>query len=291
MAALPIPRNLADCARDHPGGLRDWLTELPTSVAGVAERWSLRLGDPYQPGGQCSWVAPATDADGRDLVLKVGWRHPEAEHEAEALRLWDGHGAVRVHAALLADQTCVLLLERCVQGTPLADAMPEPDQDLVVARTLRGLWREPPAGHPFRPLWQMCEEWASNAERQLAGGPPGFDPGLARLGITMFRDLPRAAGRPVLLCTDLHAENILAARRVPWLAIDPKPYVGDPAYDVLQHMLNCDRLDADPAGLARRMAGLLDLDADLVRSWMFARAVVECAGSPRLRQVAVRLAP
>ena len=32
------------------------------------------------------------------------------------------------------------------------------------------------------------------------------------------------------------------------MVIDPKPYVGDPAYDLLQHMLTCKgRLAADPA--------------------------------------------
>lgn len=30
---------------------------------------------------------------------------------------------------------------------------------------------------------------------------------------------------------DLHAHNILRADREPWLAVDPKGYVGDPAYD------------------------------------------------------------
>jgi hypothetical protein len=69
-------------------------------------------------------------------------------------------------------------------------------------------------------------------------------------------------------CTDLHAGNVLAAEREAWLAIDPKPFIGDPAFDPVQHMLNCDeRLATDPAGLARRMAALLDLDPDRVRLW------------------------
>jgi streptomycin 6-kinase len=38
------------------------------------------------------------------------------------------------------------------------------------------------------------------------------------------------------LCTRLHVGNVLAAEREPWLVIDPKPYVGDPTYDVLQHV-------------------------------------------------------
>ncbi len=56
------------------------------------------------------------------------------------------------------------------------------------------------------------------------------------------------------------------------LAIDPKPFLGDRCYDLLQHMLNCEeRLAADPSGLAQRMADLLGLDGGRVRYWLFAR--------------------
>ena len=36
---------------------------------------------------------------------------------------------------------------------------------------------------------------------------------------------------PVLLHGDLHHDNILSAERAPWLAIDPKGLVGEPAYE------------------------------------------------------------
>jgi streptomycin 6-kinase len=108
----------------------------------------------------------------------------------------------------------------------------------------------------------------------------------------LFRELPGTAASKVLLCTDLHADNILAAKRAPWLVIDPKPYVGDPAYDVLQHMLCCeDRLAADPAGLASRMARLAGLDQGRVRLWLFARCVQESVGAPVLHSVTRQLAP
>ncbi len=113
---------------------------------------------------------------------------------------------------------------------------------------------------------------------------------MTREGVALFRALPSSASRSVLLCTDLHAENVLAAEREPWLAIDPKPYVGDPAYDVLQHILNCPgRLHADPARLARRMAALCDLEAERVTAWLLARAVVESRGDPELADVAIKL--
>jgi streptomycin 6-kinase len=83
----------------------------------------------------------------------------------------------------------------------------------------------------------------------------------------------------VLLCTDLHADNIVAAQREPWPVIDPKPYVGDPAYDVLQQMLNCDARLAARAGLADRMADLAGLDPGRVRLRLFARAVQESTRS------------
>ena len=65
-----------------------------------------------------------------------------------------------------------------------------------------------------------------------------LDPGLARAGIELLRGLPATSQHTVLLCTDLHPENVLAAGREPWLMVDPKPYVGDPTYDPVQHMLN-----------------------------------------------------
>ena len=187
-----------------------------------------------------------------------------------------------------------LLIERCVPGTPLGRVLPEPEQDLVVTGLLRRLWAQPHEGYPFRPLAQMCQAWADafEAEYATAGAPGRIDPGLARAGIALFRELPTTADRQVLLCTDLHGDNVLAARREPWLVIDPKPYVGDPAYDVLQHMLNCeDRLAADPAALAARMAGLAGVDAARVRQWLFARSVQESPSSLLMRQVARRLAP
>ena len=77
----------------------------------------------------------------------------------------------------------------------------------------------------------------------------------------------------MLLATDLHAGNVLRSEREPWLVIDPKPFVGDPAYDVTQHLFNCDvRLRSDPNGTIRRIADLLALDQERVRLWMFARA-------------------
>jgi streptomycin 6-kinase len=319
--AFGMPANLADAAAAD--GRLDWLERLPPIVAEVAASWSLRLGKPYEPGGMTAWVAPVTDASGRPRVLKVGWRHPEAEDEGLGLRTWAGRGTVLLHAERKLGDTFALLLERCDPGVTLA-SRPEPEQDEVITGLLPRLWIESPRHHGFRPLSQMCAQWADAFERNLAAGQAGpkieagrareaaasqagpeagrvrkapasqagLDPGLARAGVALFRELPATAASEVLLCTDLHAENVLSSQRERWLVIDPKPYVGDPAYDPLQHMLNCaERLQADPRGLAAAMADPLGLDRERLLLWLFARCVIESAEWPNLADVARQIPP
>jgi streptomycin 6-kinase len=156
------------------------------------------------------------------------------------------------------------------------------------------MWRAPAASDRFRPLSALTAFWA---EETLADASHWQDVGLVRAGLELFHQLPRTAEAEahVLLATDLHAGNVLRAEREPWLAIDPKPFVGDPAYDATQHLFNCvSRLSEDPDGTIGRFADLLDVDRKRVRLWLFARAAAEprdeWADSQRLT-LARRLAP
>ena len=95
-------------------------------------------------------------------------------------------------------------------------------------------------------------------------------------GTRIIEELARPSADDVLLATDLHAGNVLRAQREPWLAIDPKPFIGDRAYDATQHLLNCKgRMAVDPDRTIRRFADLLEVDAERIRRWMSARTVIE----------------
>ena len=119
--ALALPRNLVDAVRlEGDERRRDWLISLPGVIEQLEQRWSLSVGEPFQPGGQTAWVAPAHSKSESELVLKLAWRHREAEHEADALRAWNGDGAVLLHASEALDGTIALLLERCAPGSTLA---------------------------------------------------------------------------------------------------------------------------------------------------------------------------
>ena len=110
----------------------------------------------------------------------------------------------------------------------------------------------------------------------LADASRWLDAGLVREGLRLFKELPQTAPTEMLLATDLHAGNVLRAEREPWLVIDPKPFVGDPAYDSTQHLFNCGaRLRSDPDGTISNFADLLQVDKERVRLWTFARAAAE----------------
>lgn len=276
MRSLQVPTYLRVAAERRGAEGAAWLERLPEIVEQLAQEWSLVVREPYEPGGGTSWTAPADrTTDGERLVLKIGWRDPECLDEADGLHVWHGEGTVRLFDAWSDGDVNALLLERCEPGVELRHAVSEQEQDLVVAALLQRLWIEPPAGHRFRRLEEMCALWALECEQRLAQSAPP-DPGLVGEGLAVWLELAESAPSEVLLLTDLHGGNVLSARREPWLVIDPKPYVGDPTYDPMQHMTNCPtRLAVDPGDLCERMAALTGVDPGRLRLWMFARLVVD----------------
>jgi streptomycin 6-kinase len=265
--AVSIPKGLRTACRGNREATA-WLECLPAAVAELADRWQIEVGPPLdEQGGTCSWVAPAECADGTPSILKLGMPHMEGLHELHGLRFWAGDPTV-----LLLEFDVglnAMLLERCEPGAALR-TLPEADQDVVIAGLLHRLWRTPSELAPFRPLSVMLTHWAQEARVASHRWP---DAGLVRAGLRLFEELPLSASARTLLATDLHAGNVLSAKRRPWLVIDPKPFVGDPAFDATQHLLNCvERVGRQRDETIQRFADLLELEAERVRLWTFARA-------------------
>ena len=271
-----------------------WLEGLPATLTDLTRRWSLVVEPPFaDTEGTCAWVAPVRLRGGTDAVLKLSLPHMEGDHEIAGLRYWDGAPTVRL---LDADESLhALLLERCVPGTPLR-TLPEAEQDVVLAGVLSRCWQSPAGGHrgafAFRPLSEMIALWAGETHAAADMWPEGA---LVQTGLDVLEELSKTSPEDVVLFTDLHAGNVLRAERAPWLAIDPKPFVGDPAFDATQHLFNClDRMRAAPEATIDSFADRLGLRRARVRGWMFARAAAQprsdWATSPWL-DVARRIAP
>jgi streptomycin 6-kinase len=267
--AVPIPRRLAETCRANPE-LDAWLARLPSAVESVRRRWSLSLGEPFAGDeGSCAWVAPVTRADGTAAVLKLGMPHMEGAHEIDGLRFWDGDPTVRLHQA--DEHLNAMLLERCEPGTALR-SRPEPEQDVVIARLLRRLWRTPPVPHPFRSLAEMTAQWSESALAETRGRP---DEALVREGVRLLDELSRSSPVEVLLATDLHAGNVLSARREPWLVIDPKPLAGEREFSVAPIVRSSELGHSKREALYRldRLCSELELDRDRALGWTIAQTM------------------
>ncbi|MBV9483455.1 MAG: hydroxyurea phosphotransferase [Acidobacteria bacterium] len=248
-----------------------WLEGLPAVVQELEHRWEL-TPDALTGGDEpsCSYVQAVRRSDGRPAVLKISMPHMEQECEIDGLRFWNGDPTVRLLES--DDELRAMLLERCQPGTTLR-VLDECEQDIVISGLLRRLWRPLPTLHRFRALSAMIEHWSNETLAQVERWPDG---GLVREGLRVLKELSYTASRDVLLATDLHAGNVLRSERKSWLVIDPKPFVGDPAYDGTQHLFNCSaRLQCHPHRTMRRLADLLGVDYERLRSWTFGRAAAE----------------
>lgn len=257
----------------------EWLSSLPSLVADCARRWSLTVSPPFEPLSY-NYVAPAVRADGADVVLKVGVPNPELLTEIEALRLYDGRGSVQL---LDADrERGILLLERLKPGAPLSSLVDEGRDEQatsIAARVMQQLWRPAPPEHPFPSLTR----WTAGLKRlrdHFDGGSGPFPPTLVDVAETLCAELIGSTTEQVLLHGDLHHYNILTAERQPWLALDPKGVVGDPAFEIGPLLYNPANLLTMPQPgriLARRVDQLaeeLGLDRARLLGWGLAESVL-----------------
>ena len=173
-----------------------WLDQLPSAITHLRQRWSLTLSEPFEDESSCSCVAPCIRRDGTSVVLKLGMPHMEARSEIDGLLFWNGDPTVFVLASDV--ELNAMLLEYCQPGISLRSRF-ECEQDEVLAKLLRRLWRAPPKAHPFRHLSEMTSSWSKES---LEKADSWFDAGLVREGLCSFEELSNNAHSEVLLATD-----------------------------------------------------------------------------------------
>ncbi|MGH4029519.1 aminoglycoside phosphotransferase family protein [Actinomycetota bacterium Odt1-20B] len=255
----------------EPG--RAFIAALPARVKEFLERWELRVdGDPMH--GMAALVLPVVRADGTGAAVKFQLLDEETEGEPVGLRVWDGDGAVRLLDHDEETATGTMLLERLDSGRMLSTMATSRDETrkavLVIAELLARLTSvRAPAG--LRTLGDI-------AGQMLADTPDALkslaDPAERALVERCAGALREVVGEPGdrLLHWDLHFENVLAADREPWLAIDPKPLAGDPGFDLWPALNN--EFDADDL-LWRfdAMSEVLGLDRKRAAAWTLGRVL------------------
>ena len=263
-----IEDGLAARLRKLPEG-RAWLDRLPGIIDGCVERWSLTLGDPFA-GAQASLAFPAERGDGERLVLKIQCPDRESAQEAAALEHWGGVTAVRLvdHDA----ERRALLLERCEPGAHLSALDPHEALGVVIDLLPRSwiLARE-----PFRPLSEEAADLSRELRSDWDRTGRSVEARLIQGAIEAFADLSATQGEQVLVNQDLHADNVVSARREPWLVIDPKPLAGEREFGVAAIIRGRELGHSRDAVIGRldRVSGELGLDRERVRLWTMAHTV------------------
>ncbi|WP_017580090.1 aminoglycoside phosphotransferase family protein [Nocardiopsis valliformis] len=278
---VDVPRELIESVTGFFGPA--WADELPALVRRQSDRWGLRqTGEPMH--GALALVLPVERADGSPAVLKLQPQDAETEGEPVALRAWDGDGAVRL---LEHDpETAAMLLEPLEAGRRLDQ---EPlDEALEVIGGLLARLNAHPAPEGVRGLGPITRDIAERGRAKLDRVESVWRPVYERWAAIAEEMAAQPGDR--LLHWDLHYENILAplegsaaARRGPWLAIDPKPLAGDPGFELLPALRNRwaeAEGTGDPVRATRHRFDLITevagIDRGRARAWTRVRLLQDC---------------
>ncbi|MEW1645678.1 MULTISPECIES: aminoglycoside phosphotransferase family protein [unclassified Streptomyces] len=271
MAFEPPQRLVRALGETAPSG-DDWLEKLPEVARQAVDLRELTVERVQVPGGRSSLVVLVRRADGTPAVLKLAPGRARPESERAALARWGGLGAVQLVEPFAAEG--VLVLERLHPDVSVR-SLPEAKALLEAAGTLRRLWVEPPGDHAF-------ETVAERTGRQAVAmrGAEGDVSALVSAALDAREELLAAPPEVRLLHGTFRQSKVLAAERMPWLAVGPDPVVGECAFDLAR--LVRDRVEdliATPSGAAttrrrvKRLAESLDVDQERLRGWTLFRAV------------------
>lgn len=270
---LTIPDALIAAYQESEESDRIWIADLPRLAGEMLDRWGLRVdGEPAC--GMCALVVPVRDADGAGAVLKLQPIGDETVGEPVALGAWAGRGAVRLLRHDPGNGS--MLLER-LDATRTLDGVAD---DVAALRTLSANLAVLTAVAAPPGIRRLADVAADLLERAPAAATRSPHPALLRRCAHATAEvLPESGDR--LLHWDLHYANVLAGvERAEWLAIDPKPLAGDPAFDLLPALHN--RWDdvvatGDVARAVRRrfdlMVEVVGLDRQRAVRWTLARVL------------------
>ncbi|MFG2912588.1 aminoglycoside phosphotransferase family protein [Kitasatospora sp. NPDC048298] len=222
---ITVPDGFARTTVDRAGAAGSaWIAELPGLAAELLERWGC-VPDGEPTHGGVGLILPVRQGTGRAAVLKVSFPHPGNVHEPDAFAVWAGQGAVRLHER--DDEHFAMLLERAGPAT-LAEVRDGDEVPTVAGRLSLRLAVPAPPGLPR--LSERATDWEARLRDDAASLPHALSARTVGAALATIHELARSQP-DVLVHGDLHPRNILRAEREPWLAVDPKGYAGDRAYD------------------------------------------------------------
>lgn len=176
-----------------------------------------------------NYVASGQQGD-KPIILKASLDSEGLAREAFALKCFAGYGAVKV----LAEDNCILLLERAMPGASLKSYFPDKEQESIkiACGVIKKLHQANiPTPHNFLHIkdwltaldndWNIPNHYLQKARR-------------------LRNQLLQISKPDVFLHGDLHHDNILQ-NGDDWVVIDPKCLIGSPMNEIWAFVMDIER--------------------------------------------------
>ncbi len=247
----------------------EWLKKIPRITVELQEHWGLKELDPVHDMTY-HYIVKALYKDDIRVVVKIGYDTDLLKCEWECLKLYHGHGAVRVLDYCFRSHA--ILLQQAKPGTPLKNRYPMEEGKVMDAyvEVLDKLLSVKGYG-----IHNNLADWLS-ALNNSSGD-------VFKKGRVVGERLLHSIKKSYLLHGDLHLKNILR-HGDNWLAIDPKGVIGEREFEAaaFNFIADTEIEGATKELLLQRIRALAEkgnFSFERLRDWTFVRCVLSASWS------------
>lgn len=247
---------------------KQWLDSLPEITAKIANEHNLSGLTPVN-NMTFNYVASGYQND-KPIILKIGMNSKALTKEASCLKAFAKHAVAEV----IAHDNYMIIMQRAVPGSTLKDYFPDNDIDAtkILCAKLKELHKASiPKNHNFYHLSELFKTLDQKLDIPYE---------ILAKARHLRDELLKSTTKEVLLHGDLHHDNILN-NGDSWLAIDPKGFIGDPAFEPAAYLCNpiSELLQENqPREIIENRINIcsaeLGIDAQRITDWLYAKSVL-----------------
>jgi streptomycin 6-kinase len=245
-----------------------WLDSLPEITDKIAQKHNLSGLTPVN-NMTFNYVASGYQND-NPIILKIGLNSKDIAEEASCLKAFTKHAV----AELIAYDDNMIIMQRAVPGGTLKDYFPDNDEEAtkILCASIKKLHKtSTPESHNFYHLSELFKTLDQKLD---------IPANILAKAKHLRNDLLQSTTNEVLLHGDLHHDNILQ-NGDSWLVVDPKGYIGDPAFEPAAYLCNPipellqeNRPREIIENRIRICSDELGIDSRRIADWVYAKSVL-----------------
>lgn len=254
-----------------------WLKDIPQIIQKIEKNWDIKVGKPFDL--YFNYVVNAFKNDGTKVVLKIVFPNDKQfQSEVDALKVFNGEGCIKLLEVDLEHFT--MLLEKAEPGVALDPWKNDNEATRVIASVIKKLGKPVPSQHHFSDAKDFVTEIAEYKQNYKGEKNP-LPEYLIEKCEELINHLIKTSTKLVVNHGDLHHGNILSAQREPWLSIDPKGIVAEPAFETASMLRNPypelgrqPNIDEILANRIHILAEELELNPARIQQWGLVQAIL-----------------